>query len=162
MDVSQVHVTIECLNKRLRFSANAWPDATIVTKPNLVVAMGFSPPGWLQTTASAMSPCSRLLHCGPYESLLPTTVPGFRDRAELLDSTFLRMGMLAVLRSRYVSRKHPSCGPRMRAKLGFLRFGGVDLSRRRASQRTVEQSRRRVCTLRMTTALSSGEPLLAH
>ncbi|CAN0285924.1 unnamed protein product, partial [Ectocarpus sp. 13 AM-2016] len=25
---------------------------------------------------------------------------GFRDRAELLDSTFLRMGMLAVLRSR--------------------------------------------------------------
>lgn len=28
---------------------------------------------------------------------------GFRDRAELLDSTFLRMGMLAVLRSRYVA-----------------------------------------------------------
>lgn len=34
----------------------------------------------------------------------PSSPPslGFRDRAELLDSTFLRMGMLAVLRSRYV------------------------------------------------------------
>lgn len=31
-------------------------------------------------------------------------VAGFRDRAELLESTFLRMGMLAVLRSRYVSK----------------------------------------------------------
>ncbi|CAN0403204.1 unnamed protein product, partial [Ectocarpus sp. 13 AM-2016] len=30
---------------------------------------------------------------------------GFRDRAELLDSTFLRMGMLAVLRSRCVALK---------------------------------------------------------
>lgn len=34
----------------------------------------------------------------------PSSPPslGFRDRAELLDSTFLRMGMLAVLRSRCV------------------------------------------------------------